>query len=77
MLSNKTVAWFSYASMVAMAIMLILMWQRMVPEQWYVTMFGVALALFLVRVTLRLILARQARLGKGGRESQREGEGHA
>jgi hypothetical protein len=56
-----------------MVIMLILMWQRMVPEQWYMTLFGVALVLFLVRVTLRLILARQARLEKSGSQSKEGG----
>ncbi len=73
MLSNKTVAWYSYASLAAMVIMLILMWQRMVPEQWYMTLFGLALVLFLVRVTLRLILARQARLEKGGSQTKEGG----
>jgi hypothetical protein len=73
MLSNKTVAWYSYASLAAMVIMLILMWQRMVPEQWYMTLFGVAMVLFLVRVTLRLILARQARLEKGGSQTKEGG----
>jgi hypothetical protein len=73
MLSNRTVAWYSYASLAAMVIMLILMWQRMVPEQWYMTLFGVALVLFLVRVTLRLILARQARLEKGGSQTKEGG----
>ena len=73
MLSNKTVAWYSYASLAAMVIMLILMWQRMVPEQWYMTLFGVALVLFLVRVTLRLILARQARLEKSGSQTKEGG----
>jgi hypothetical protein len=63
------VAWYSYASLAVMAVLLILMWQRMVPEQWYMTLFGVALVLFLIRVTLRLILARQARLEKEKRES--------
>ena len=73
MLTNKTVAWYSYASLAAMVIMLILMWQRMVPEQWYMTLFGVALVLFLVRVTLRLILARQARLEKSGSQTKEGG----
>jgi hypothetical protein len=73
MLSNKTVVWYSYASLAAMVIMLILMWQRMVPEQWYMTLFGVALVLFLVRVTLRLILARQARLEKSGSQTKEGG----
>ena len=73
MLSNKTVAWYSYASLAAMVIMLILMWQRMVPEQWYMTLFGLALVLFLVRVTLRLILARQARLEKSGSQTKEGG----
>jgi hypothetical protein len=73
MLSNKTVVWYSYASLAVMVIMLILMWQRMVPEQWYMTLFGVALVLFLVRVTLRLILARQARLQKSGSQTKEGG----
>jgi hypothetical protein len=72
-LSNKTVVWYSYASLAVMVIMLILMWQRMVPEQWYMTLFGVALVLFLVRVTLRLILARQARLQKSGSQTKEGG----
>jgi hypothetical protein len=72
MITNRTVAWYSYASLAVMVLLLILMWQRMVPEHWYMTLFGVALVLFLVRVTLRLILARQQRLEK---EAQGANEG--
>jgi len=76
MISSKTVVWYSYISLAIMAVILVLMWQRMVPEQWTMTLFGLALVLFLVRITLRLILARQARLEKNARGKE-GGEGGA
>jgi hypothetical protein len=45
--------------MFALLIMVLL---KAVPQSWYMPLFGVALALYLVRITLRLILARQARM---------------
>jgi hypothetical protein len=64
MLTRKGVALFGYISLGIMTLLLIVLWQRLVPPQWNWALFSVALVLFLIRVTLRLILARQERLRK-------------
>jgi hypothetical protein len=48
--------------------LLILVLLRAVPQSWHMPLFGLALALYLVRITLRLILARQARMDKQAHE---------
>lgn len=59
MLNARIVEIYGYVAIVIMAIMLGLIWFEKVPQSYYVTMFLVAAALFLIRITLRLILARQ------------------
>ncbi|MCC6396305.1 MAG: hypothetical protein IT282_04760 [Bacteroidetes bacterium] len=66
----NTYGWFSIAVMVVLFILVLM---DLVPRTWYYPLLGVAVALYMVRVTLRLILGRQARLDK---ESKQKGDGN-
>lgn len=52
-----------------MAALLVLTWQEVVPQSWYWVVFAIALALFLIRIALRLVLARQERVAREAREA--------
>jgi hypothetical protein len=75
MLTQRTVNIVGLAIVVCMAILLVLVWRQMVPPSWYWIVFAVALMLFLVRVTLRLILTRQERLLREAQEKAAGGSG--
>jgi len=72
MLTQRTVNTVGLAIIALMAVLLVLVWQQLVPQSWYWIIFAVALVLFLIRVTLRLILARQERLERGAREASKD-----
>jgi small-conductance mechanosensitive channel len=77
MLTQRTVNIVGLAIIVLMAVLLVLVWQQLVPQSWYWFIFVIALLLFLVRVTLRLVLARQERLARAAAEASRgEGSSH-
>jgi hypothetical protein len=69
MISNRLFNVLSLVILAVMAGMLILVITKAVPVSWYWPMFGVVLVLFLVRTTLRLILARHQRLEEERREA--------
>jgi len=57
--------WFNiygYVFLAVVVVMLALVWFQLVPQTMYVPLFLVALFLYLVRITLRLLLERQRRL---------------
>ena len=68
MLSQKTVNIFGFVAVGLMALMLVLIWARLVPHTMYLPLFLIAAALFLARVTLRLVLSRQEREMKREKE---------
>ena len=74
MITSKTVTTYGFISLAAMVAMLGLIWFKQVPESLYLTMFLVAVALFLVRVTLRLVLRRQERLRKAEQASRSQSD---
>jgi hypothetical protein len=61
MLSPRTVNAYGFVAIAIMGAMLILMWTGLAPKSMFLPMCLIAAALFLVRITMRLILARQAR----------------
>ena len=65
MINQKFVEIYGYVAIVVMAVMLALIWFEKIPRSLYLTCFIVAATLFLIRVTLRLIVARQKRIGDG------------
>ncbi|MBX2992488.1 MAG: hypothetical protein KF749_15150 [Bacteroidetes bacterium] len=60
-ITPKTVAVFGYISIPVMLIMLALLWFRIVPDTLTIPFFSIALGLFLVRIVLRIQLARNER----------------
>jgi len=73
MLNPRTVTLFGYGSLLIMTGLFFLVLFKQVPQSWYWSMFLIAATLFFVRLTLRLILARQQRIahakGPKGKES--------
>lgn len=69
MLNQKSVNSFGFIAVGLMAVMLVLIWAQLVPRSMYVPLFLIAAALFLARITLRLVLARQERLAKKTNEA--------
>lgn len=75
MLTQRTVNIVGFAIIAVMAVLLVLVWQQLVPQSWYWLIFAVALLLFLVRITLRLVLARQERLRRAAEQEASGGTG--
>jgi hypothetical protein len=69
MMSQHAFNQISYVILAIMLIFLLLVAFRVVPVSWYWPMFAVVLVLFLVRTTLRLILARREKLDEEHQDS--------
>ena len=67
-ITHKAANTYGYIAIGVMVALLAMVLLKAVPQSWHMPLFGVALALFLVRITLRLILARQARVEHQGGE---------
>ncbi len=67
MLTPRTANIYGVIAIAVMLVMFLLMLFKQVPPSFYLGMFLIAVVLLLIRVTLRLILARQARLDRGAR----------
>jgi len=65
---------YGYISIAAMVVLLVAVLFEWVPRFWYYPLFAVALTLYMIRITLRLVLARQARLERG-KKKEVEGMG--
>jgi hypothetical protein len=64
MISQRVFNQMSLIMVGIMLVMLLLVIFKVVPVTWYWPLFSVVLVLFLIRTTLRLVLARQARLDR-------------
>jgi hypothetical protein len=62
MIEPRWVNVYGYVFLVIIVAMLALVWFQLVPRPMYLPLFLVALVLYLVRITLRLMLDRQRRL---------------
>jgi len=71
MLTRKGLRLTSSVIFVLVTLLIVLVWLRLVPESWHWTLLLTAIALILLRVTLRLIHDRQERLHQAAR---RKGE---
>lgn len=71
MLTRKGLRLTSSVIFVLVTLLILLVWLRLVPESWHWTLLLMAIALILLRVTLRLIRDRQERLHQAAR---RKGE---
>ena len=63
---------YGYISIGAMVLLLVAVLFEWVPRSWYYPLFAVALTLYMIRVTMRLVLARQSRLEKKARQQAEE-----
>ena len=72
MLTQRAVQRFGYGIILVMALFVVLVWLRLVPESWYWTLVLIAALLFMVRLTLKLVLERQHRLGEAARRKVAE-----
>jgi hypothetical protein len=64
---------YGYVAIVAMTVLLVLAYFEIVPRAWQWPLFGVAVALYLVRITLRLVLARQDRMEQQAKGAKPDG----
>jgi hypothetical protein len=72
-ITSKATNIYGYAAIAVMAVLLLLVALKLVPYSWQMPLFGIALALYLVRITLRLVLARQARMEAKGKDGAGDG----
>jgi hypothetical protein len=64
MITTRTVNVFGFISIAIMVILLLLIWQQLVPRSLYIPFFLIAIGLFIVRIVLRVIVARAERGGE-------------
>jgi Flp pilus assembly protein TadB len=62
-LTHRIANAFGFISLGILIIVFVLRWGGILPEYLFMPIFLVALALFLLRLTIRLIIARRDRLG--------------
>ncbi len=62
MITPRWVNVYGYVFLVIVVAMLVLVWFRLVPQSMYVPLFLIALVLYMVRITMRLLLERQRRM---------------
>jgi len=72
MLTRKRYRHASAVTFVLIALLILFVWLRVVPESWHWTMLLTAVALLLVRITIRLILQRQERLNQASEQPGEE-----
>jgi MFS superfamily sulfate permease-like transporter len=72
-LTQRAINTYGWIAILLMVFMAVLIFFQKVPVEWYRPMLGIAVALFLGRITLRLILARQKRLEADAPRDQRPG----
>jgi len=59
MITERTLNIYGFASIAIMLLLLALVWFQAVPKDWYYPLFFVAAALFVTRLVLRFMHARQ------------------
>ncbi|CAG0990268.1 hypothetical protein ANRL2_03135 [Anaerolineae bacterium] len=72
-ITHKAANTYGYIAIALMFALLVMVLLKAVPQSWHMPLFAVALALYLVRITLRLLLARQARMEQQGQQSADSG----
>ncbi len=61
MITRKIVTMYGIVGIALMAVLLSLVWLEVVPRSMYVPLFLISAAIFLGRVVLRIMVARQER----------------
>ena len=60
--TSRGVNLYGFIAIALMLVMVGVVFFRVVPRSWHFPLFAVALTLFMIRIALRLVLARQQRL---------------
>ena len=61
MLTRKFVTVYGFVGIGVMAVLLMLLWFKLVPESWFIPLFAVALVIWASRVIMRMMLAKKER----------------
>ena len=61
MLTRKFVTVYGFVGIGIMAVLLMLMWFKMVPESYFIPLFAVALVIWASRIIMRMMLAKKER----------------
>ena len=69
-LTTKAVNTYGYVSIALMLLMVVVILMQWVPRSWFYPLFAVAVTLYMIRITMRLILARQERVARDARKNQ-------
>jgi hypothetical protein len=69
-LTPKAVNTYGYVSIALMLVMVVVILMQWVPRSWFYPLFAVAVTLYMIRITMRLILARQERVAREAHNSQ-------
>jgi len=69
-LTPKAVNTYGYVSIALMLLMVVVILMQWVPRSWFYPLFAVAVTLYMARITMRLILARQERVARKEQNSQ-------
>ena len=73
-LTPKAVNTYGYVSIALMLLMVVVILMQWVPRSWFYPLFAVAVTLYMIRITMRMILARQERVAREEQKS-RSGSG--
>jgi uncharacterized protein YacL len=69
-LTTRVVNTYGYASIALMLVMVAVILMQWVPRSWFYPLFAVAVTLFMIRITMRLVLARQERVVREEQKSR-------
>ena len=69
-LTPKAVNTYGYVSIALMLFMVVVILMQWVPRSWFYPLFAVAVTLYMIRITMRLVLARQERVLREAQKSQ-------
>ncbi len=70
-ITPKTANTYGYISIAVMLILALLILFEQVPRSWYYPLFAVAVTLYMIRISMRLILARDERIRKKEQEKEK------
>ena len=68
MLNRKFVTVFGVVGLVVMAVLLVLVWFKLVPTEYYLPLFFVAFVIWAGRLIMRVMLARKERRESGNEQ---------
>jgi uncharacterized membrane protein YfcA len=72
--TTRGVNLYGFIAIALMLVMIAMVFFQWVPREWHFRLFAVALTLFMIRIALRMVLARQQRLENEAKEKDKETE---